>query len=333
MPINSETSSWSGSPSLSRRLLVGAVVGVSLILIARYFLFHAEDMLRLQSLQWKHVLALFMIYTLFYILNSVKMFFILKKLAIERLTFPRWFKIFNFSSLVNYHIAQGANVYRAMALKRQFQFPITKYLGMVTFYSWFEIVVALALALAILPIFISDASVDESLIIVLGGMLIAIGLVPFVLALFPHPQPSQQLSWIYRKMVDLKENVRLCFCDGSLLGKLFFYSLLSFLLYVFQMVVAFYALNMPVRLEAAVLLAVIFVLSTAINITPNNIGLREVLYGYLTQHLGYSLGAGVLVSGLIRIVGYFVNLAFGIASQGKDVFGAVSGARGNKSDL
>ena len=64
------------------------------------------------------------------------------------------------------------------------------------------------------------------------------------------------------------------------------------------------------------LYAILLKLSLLVNITPGNLGLRELVYGQLSQALGTGVEASILVSGIIRMVTYLLLSVLGVLFGG-----------------
>jgi uncharacterized membrane protein YbhN (UPF0104 family) len=70
--------------------------------------------------------------------------------------------------------------------------------------------------------------------------------------------------------------------------------------------------------------AVFFILlklSSYIILTPGNIGIREMAYGFLSQQLGMTAGAGIVLSVFYRLFGMIIVSLFGIYFGGLKLLG------------
>ena len=61
---------------------------------------------------------------------------------------------------------------------------------------------------------------------------------------------------------------------------------------------------------------VILKLLNTILITPGNIGIREIAYGIISQQMNLSMGEGMIVSMVMRIIGMVVILTAGVLLGG-----------------
>jgi uncharacterized membrane protein YbhN (UPF0104 family) len=86
---------------------------------------------------------------------------------------------------------------------------------------------------------------------------------------------------------------------------------LNFLLAALRLGVAFSALGQNVSPSGILFVAVLVSLSQVVRLTPGNLGIREGVTGAMAEVVGSGFGAGVLASGLIRVVTLLVAVALG----------------------
>ena len=65
-------------------------------------------------------------------------------------------------------------------------------------------------------------------------------------------------------------------------------------------------------MDKAALFAMVVILSRTFNVIPNNLGLTEIICGYLSAAWGWNLSQGIIISGLLRVIDYLVGTALGI---------------------
>ena len=81
-------------------------------------------------------------------------------------------------------------------------------------------------------------------------------------------------------------------------------TLISFTFYVGATYVSFLAIHIQTDVVKSALFTLTLILSRTINIIPGNIGLTELICGCMSQSLGETLGSGVIVSGIFRVIEY-----------------------------
>ena len=76
--------------------------------------------------------------------------------------------------------------------------------------------------------------------------------------------------------------------------------------------IGFSAIGFEMTLLGGVLFGVIISILLVVNITPANLGVRELLVGIISSATGQSFEAGVLVSTIIRASAGIVHIVIGI---------------------
>ena len=78
--------------------------------------------------------------------------------------------------------------------------------------------------------------------------------------------------------------------------------------------IGFNAINQKFDLLSGVLFAIITNLLLIVNITPQNIGIREIFIGFMAVVAGQTFSTGLLVSTIIRICGLIMHIIIGVPS-------------------
>lgn len=220
----------------------------------------------------------------------------------------QWQSLVFASRLLNYTLPQGANIYRGGFLKTRYGLPIATYIGMVLFHSWifatltFWVAAALALAVGA-----ESRALVACLLPAVAGTLIA----PLLQLRLPAVPEDSALYWVAERFRALSETL-------VLLGRRYVASLklavivfLTFVLTVLSVYLLLEQLVGTADVGVAVVLSIIFTLSRFINVVPANLGLTELLTGAAYEFLGGSLVVGILVSGVLRVLEFFVAIALG----------------------
>ena len=176
-------------------------------------------------------------------------------------------------------------------------------------FSWVDVVFIFFLAWVAFALTGSHWKIGAfDLVFLLSGALFALIVFPVaVYAVFRRLDVrAPRLRWLHDKCLEMaaytKESVR----DHVLLKRFFILSAASFVLYVLAVYIAFASIGVHLSAEASLLFTVVILLNSVVNITPNNIGVMELLYGGLAHIMGLTLGEGVLACGIIRVLGYFL---------------------------
>lgn len=287
------------------------------VVILRYFRQRWEELERILHLDPAALAVMALLGILIHALMGYKMLFILKKLGLKKIGYLPWLEVFSWSRFLNFHFLQGGNIYRSVRLKQDYTFSYTNSLGMMAIFAWFDGVFILFLSLLMvmgLDRKFSLMGINVAALLAFLLFLLAAG--PFLCrsALRKFRLRNPRIVWMYEKLRYLTDSLTDNIRDKHALVSLFSLSFLTFILFVWQIYVVFATLGTKMDLAEVVVFVAITLLSGIINITPSNIGVIEVTYGYLSGILGKTVGSGIIACGILRIIGYITVLVFVIFS-------------------
>lgn len=292
-----------------KKIIQYAVLVICIGIIAKYFTDRKDELGQIFNLQGKDIVLLGLLGLLIHIIMGYKMLFILHRLGLSRMPHLTWFKIFSVSRFLNFHLVQGGNIYRGIKLKQDYAFSYTDSVSMMAIFGWFEAVLILVISIAMVALLDQGVSIAGiSALKVLAILLISFLLLPFVVRIILHKCYAKIFAkpWVHEKLTQLIDCLTASIRDTRLLISLFALSLLTFLLYVWQIKMAFQAIGTPIGTPETAVFTAITLLSGVINITPSNIGVTELIYGYLSSVMGKSMGSGIIVCGILRVLGYLI---------------------------
>jgi uncharacterized membrane protein YbhN (UPF0104 family) len=96
--------------------------------------------------------------------------------------------------------------------------------------------------------------------------------------------------------------------NRALLVKAGLLQLLSFVINGFIISLAYQSLNLGISPLIGTSMAVFVSFSNLVMITPGNIGVQEIVYGYLSELSGVVFVQGIVISTLIRVIGWLTIL-------------------------
>jgi len=283
-----------------------AFIAVCLLFIFRYFSEHREELRLIANLTVAQCVSLFIIFIVIQIIGSYKHLIILNNLGLRSITVFDWLKIFIISKFLNFHITQGANVYRSVHLKNTYDFPYTKSIGLITTFSWFELVILLGLTAVMSVIGIPRGSAHDTLSAALFSLTVFFMGAPFIMKyiLSKLTLSNDKLVWVHNKLKDLTEHVIEQVRNPRLVGLFFVASATIYALNILTVMVCVPTVDIQLGLPELSVLATTLRLSRLFNLVPGNVGLTEIFCGYVGVYAGNSLGKGILISGLMRVFEY-----------------------------
>jgi len=116
------------------RFVQYTVISVFLFLIVRHLFNYSEELSHIQDISISEIAMLVVLLFGIYLITSEKMLLILKGMNSQEIQRGEWFKIFCISIFINFHITQGANIYRSLKLKSKFNYPYTDTIGLAGFF-------------------------------------------------------------------------------------------------------------------------------------------------------------------------------------------------------
>jgi len=118
--------------------------------------------------------------------------------------------------------------------------------------------------------------------------------------------------WLKGKIEDLTDKIIGLAQQRARMFWLFILSFITALLFALSMYVLFHSMSSELSFTNVFLFTNIFLLSRLVNIVPGNIGVTELICGYTSDWLGGTLGSGLIVAGVFRVLNYFLSIFFGV---------------------
>lgn len=278
-------------------------------MIGNYFLGHREEWALFRSVP---VAAMFYAGGFFFAINilaSCKILLILRDLKLRGVTFFQWFQIFVVSRFISFHFSQGGNIYRIIKLKKSCDFAYTKSISMTIFFIWMEVVINFFITGCCVHVLrLKSAPQYQSVPTFFFAVIVLLLVTPYMFR-FLLDRVSirhQGIMWLKDRISDLIQMLIGQIHNGRLF---LIYTILTLLIFVFLNIavyICFDAVQIRLSVVEVLLFTVVLFMSRLINLTPGNIGLTELICGFFSPYLGITVGSGIIVSGVIRIVEYII---------------------------
>ena len=282
------------------------------------------------SIPWHVLPIVFVLQTSFLTLFAFRLRQVLQLCGGTRLPFMHWLQLFAVGRMLSQLVPQMGGVYRSVAVKRDYGISYTRYVSAAFSFAWMDGCLNLALALIVIWLLqpgMTIASVGAPLLLL--GILAVVLAAPIALNTLVNSKSltSQPLAWAQSKAAEVLQvslgNARnpLYMLQFVILGSAAFV-LTGAVFYVYLD-----AIGAPVTIPAVALFAALLKVSMFINITPGNIGVREMIYGLLSEQLHLGMSEGIMVSIMVRVVGHVVLLTIAVGLGGFKVFGGSTSPR------
>jgi uncharacterized membrane protein YbhN (UPF0104 family) len=243
--------------------------------------------------------------TLAHLQRAYEFTYMLKRLGVRE-PFGEGFLLTGAGFLLNHLPFNAGLVMRATVLKRDHALPYASYLALVMVNALVN--VAMAAVMGLLAVTFSAAEPSARLPLAVVFLAILIGAVS--LAFVPTRFIPERSGFVWNRLRVLGTGVRLVRGDA---GNLALLGLLAFTKVVVSAVrvwICFGALKTHLSPLAAALLSSTTIVFSLVNVTPGNLGLREVAMAAVSTLLGTSYEVGIAAAAIDRAV----LLAYTVAS-------------------
>jgi uncharacterized membrane protein YbhN (UPF0104 family) len=316
-----ETTSWIVR---HKKLLQWVLALLVLVLVGKFLAGNMESLSRLKEFRLWHIVTLFALYSAYLVVSAYPPLIIIRAVADLRIPFWDWYKLFIVSRMGNMLISQAGNIYRAGVLNKRYRLPYTEYVNVYLFFAWINTLANFALVLALI-LLLKPA-------LVIGGVngAVAVGVAVIVISAGPlaiekvlktvRLRPGM-LAKVLEKLHGMFNTMGRQGTNRGLMARVIALGFVQFAIGVFLLDTAFRGMGIQPRLlDLAVFLA-LYNLSTFVVLTPGNIGIQEMAFGFLSQALGIGIAEGIMASAVLRAVHSIIVFPMGLAFGSRHLFG------------
>jgi uncharacterized membrane protein YbhN (UPF0104 family) len=290
-------------PKRTSQIIKSIVVLGVFLLSARYAYLNRKDLAIIFTVQWVDVAKLLGLALLYEIVSSARYINLYRALGAE-LGIGESLGLSKVANALNMILpAQIGGVARAVYLKRKYALP----------YSQTPVIFLGSLVMSL--------SVGASIVILFDVIHTLVGRsVPFILWIGGAASASIFALWVtipecITSRLGRIGNLLSLFSDGlerlranrQTLFRAIFYQILLFSIGGAQVAVAYKSMGLQVDLLTGMAIIAFKSFLSLINLTPGNLGIRESVFGYLSELSGLSFAQGVAASVLIRAVGLVIT--------------------------
>jgi uncharacterized membrane protein YbhN (UPF0104 family) len=274
-------------------------------LVVRYLQQHPAAVASLRTLEgWRLIIATLLLVVAI-MLHALRTYLIIRRHTPPSLTYRRWLDLVVRARILNMAGSQLGNLYRARKLKHGYDVAYGKYVSSFGFFTWVDTAVNLALAIVLLVLFQNTSAPPPvaagSVALFLGLWLLILPAASVFRALIGQTRVANR---VLRACVLSTESFINDFRSAAgnlpLVLSLALLGLVAFSnLNVVQMLI-FTGLGAEVTLSQLVVVIVLYRLSLLVILTPGNVGVTEWTVGGACLLVGIDVGAGLMVSLLLR---------------------------------
>jgi hypothetical protein len=282
--------------------------------IAWFFWEHRAEIVLTLELGYFLIFFIAAICVLYLIVYGLRFKLVIEKSSRSNLPYIEWLKCFILGRFFNQFFPQFGNIYRSFHLKNFFGVSHTLYISSFFSFVWMDTVLNFALTLTALAILDFQMMLfDVNGITLISFLLLITICVPFVFHRFFRllQFKNKSLEWISLK---LKEVFEVTLTNIKQIKFVLFFIVLGvmgFFLVILTYHFIFLGIGVSVQLSQLVLFYTLHKLGASINITPSNIGIRELAYGILCSDMGYGMATGIVASAILRIFNFTILVILG----------------------
>ncbi|HEG42738.1 MAG TPA: flippase-like domain-containing protein [Phycisphaerales bacterium] len=304
----------------SYKTIIQWVLAASCILyLVRFFAKNTEGLKLVLDLNPLYVLGIALLVVLGHLIFAWRYRIILIKCSEKTLPFLPLAKMIILSRFLGVFAPQAGNIYRGVVLKKQHRISYTTYASSFFSITWFDTCLNLIFALIIILAIKPELELGGTRAwLGLLALIILIGLIPFITEqiLRKIKVKNRYLLWVHGRLSEMFNVSVSAVSDKSYLVKMVLTGVISFVNTIIMFYICFHALGISITLPVLSLFYVILRLCNSIQITPGNIGIREIAYGILSSYMQIGMAEGILVSVAMRIISLVVISVMGIALGG-----------------
>lgn len=280
----------------------------TVILVIRLLMNNREEVTRLFQFEVWQVFTVLILYLLMFVSSRMPFFYIIRKFQGKSLPFFEWLRIMVASTMANTFLPQSGHVYRAVSLKDECDLKYSQYIEVFALFGWITTLLDLLLTAIVISIFLPNLAVSGvPVLFLISGVLFGIFAAPF-LALktmeILNPENSF-LKKIHTKSMEILSAISQYGKNLNFLLNVVFFGILSFIISVFLFKHILAGIDVEAGYAHIALLVAIKKLTGFIIITPGNLGVQELVYGFVCDAIGIGAAQGIMASLLLRIAAYF----------------------------
>lgn len=305
-----------------KKILRLIIVAICAAYLVGFFIQKREALSIAFKLDYRLILAIIGLQLLYYLLQSYRFQIVVEKCSDRKLPFFPWLKLFVLGRFLNTIFSQTGNVYRSVRLKTDYGISYTKYIGAFASIAWLDTCMNLGIAVVVIAIANPGFQIGKftawKILTVLSAVFIVVPILSEIL-LRKMNFKNNYLTWVRSKLSEVLtvsvRNLR----DPIFLLKFFAIGMVIFVRTCILFHLYFRVFDIYVSLPALAVFYALFKLSFFIVLTPGNLGIQEVAWGFLSEQMGFGMAEGVLVSAFIRAIGTAVICTLGLVFGGADL--------------
>ena len=294
----------------------------SVIYIAMYFYQNRDSIQIAIHLNIWTIISIVLLSIFYHLLHSYRFRLVLEKCSGRQIPFFPWFRIYILGRFFNTAFPQMGNIYRSVRLKQDYNISYTRYISGFASFAWLDMSLNLTIATVLIFILRPDIKIGAVtawlFLLVAGVIVMAVPVLSEIIFRKTNIKQSY-LSWVHAKLSEVLTITVANLRDLTFLAKIILLGMIVFIRTLLIYHILFLGLGVHIDLSALTIFYVLFKISTFINVTPGNLGVQEIAFGFLSEQIGVGMASGILLSIITRIFSTSVVILLGLLLGGVDL--------------
>jgi hypothetical protein len=302
-----------------KKIIRLVLVVICIIYLIRFFYKNRDTLNLVFNLDLTTIFSIIALQLIYYPLQACLIKTILEKCSGSKLPFWGWFRIFILSTFLNMVLSQAGNVYRGVQLKNDYNISYTRYISSYASFAWMDMWINLIIATIIVLFLKPDLQIGPlTAWKVLLAAIIVVVVTPILIEILWRRIKfnNTSLSWVHSKLSEVLavsvSNIK----DIAYLAKIVLINLAVLICIAGLLRFCFLVLNIRLNMPAVVVFYALLKISNYVNLTPGNLGIQELAYGFLGTQMGIGMAQSVLVSAFMRLTGTAVLISLAVILGG-----------------
>lgn len=297
------------SPRRTLKLLLVVLVQLACIGLVGHTLWKSRgELAGALNLGFWAVVWLLALNAIGHVQRTLEFTYMLRRLGVHE-PFAEGFWLTGAGFLLNHLPLNAGFVMRAVVLQRDHNLPYSSYVSLTLVNMVINVACAASIGLAgVLSGAMGDGHATVSAAVLFSSVLFACA---FTIWMPGLPLPKGE-SFVARQLRNLAGGIVMIRGNGSAIAVLVLLAMTKLVILCFRLTICFGALGQALSAFDASLLASVTNLTAIINVTPGNLGLREMAVSLVSTELGSSHSHGLAAASIDRVVSLLYIVAAGV---------------------
>lgn len=266
----------------------------------------------------KDIALILGILAVYFVLHAQRFVLLIEQHCRCRIPLLAWIKMLIVMRFMNNLVPQMGSVYRGIALKRDYGVSYTEYIAANIFFIWTDTLINFSIALLFFLLGTSQLELLRTSAI----HILLVGIAALIICPFGARALLKRVSYrsrLLNKLSEVADELIRGIQQPRYLAITTAIAFGSFLLMtqVFRILLA--ATGSVIDLATIGVFYALYRLTFHINITPGNLGIREIAYGLLCAGAHIGMSKGLLISAELRIFSAIILIVIGLAIAGNEL--------------